>query len=566
MNINKKYETNSDKQKSMQLQSGTTRGRRYSLATIISSAFFGIVFLFMITIILSYYRLISFQSIISHITEDSFPEIAHSRNIYNQTNELLYLGNVLSNTRNHAALRITKQQVDNKVQSIKKQIVEKGSDVYLQTQLKVVNNQFIDLYALVKQKLQIQEQLMSGQNSMYDLHEKMFKLSQKNRKTVNNNSANTAWTLAYSDVVTLTSQTLIKIRLQQVRHAFQQINSKIDLLNKDLVALPQENQQRAKSLALQLQQLLLAKDGLLLLKIQQLRIAGRVIGRSNFIKSLVDDFSRQAEFKSYQINESVIDNSNSLIERAATETKLMGIASILVLFVLFSAIYFIKKRFVERIVTLNNNVMARLNGDNIILDVRGNDEISDIAQAVNFFAEKIEKQNKVLHALSLTDGLTGLPNRRALDQRLSYDLLTATRNKWPVIVMLMDLDYFKQYNDTYGHLAGDDCLKKVAAALLHCKKRSTDFVARYGGEEFMFILPNTCTDGAQKIADAILTEIRALNILHQTSSCASQVTMSIGMASFHHQDDADNEALIKKADSALYQAKKSGKNCVCYYH
>lgn len=565
MKIKEEYIIDSGRQNAMEIDSNSAPGRRYSLATIISSAFFGIVFLFMVTIALSYYRLISFQSILSHISEDSFPEIAHSRNIYNQANDLLYLGNVLSNTRNNAALRIAKQQVDNEVQSIKKLIIEKGSDVYLQTQLEVINNQFIELYTLIKQKLKIQEQLMNGQNSMYDLHRRMFESSQKSRKTVNNNAAYTAWTLAYSEIITLTSQTLIKIRLQQVRHAFQQINNKIDLLNNDLVTLPQASQQSAKSLTLQLQQLLLANNGLLLLKIQQLRIAGRVIGRSNFIKSLVDDFSRQAEFKSYQINESVIDNSNSLIEHAATEIKLMGSASILVLFVLFSAIYFIKRRFVERIVTLNNNVMARLNGDNIILDVRGNDEISDIAQAVNFFAEKIEKQNKVLHALSLTDGLTNLPNRRALDQRLSYDLLTATRNKCPVTVLLMDIDYFKQYNDTYGHLAGDDCLKKVAAALLHCKKRSTDFIARYGGEEFMFILPDTCSDGAQKIADAILTEIRSLNILHRTSSCAAHITMSIGMASFQSQDDADNEALIKKADSALYQAKRNGKDRVCYY-
>ncbi len=565
MSIVKKNIAKGDQQTPLKSQSTTTRGRRYSLATIITSVFISIVFLFMAAMALSYYRLISFQSILSHITEDSFPEITYSRNLHNQANELLYLSSHLTNAGNNATLRIAKQSIESKLQNIQKQIVEKDSNIYLTTQLNVISNEFSNLYDLVKQKLYIQGQIKSGQNSMYTLHEKMFRLSQKTRKELNNNLASTAWTLAYSEIITFASKALIKLRLQEVRQTFTQVSNKIESLNKGLISLPKSSQTSAESLTFQLQQLLLENDGLLLLKIEQLRISGRVIGRGNFVKNLVDDFSRVAEFKSYQINESVIEETNSIIARAATEAKLMSLASILVLLVLFFVIDFIKRRFVERVVTLNKNVITRLKGGDIKLDASGNDEISDIAEAFNFFAEKIEEQKQVLHALSLTDGLTGLPNRRALDQRLSNDLQTATRNKWPVVVMLMDIDFFKKYNDTYGHLAGDDCLKEVSAALLRCKKRSTDFVARYGGEEFLFILPNTKPDGVQKVADNILAEVNALNILHQGSSVASHVTLSIGIAGFHHQDNLDSTQLLENADRALYKAKNSGKNCICYY-
>ncbi|MEH6451430.1 MAG: diguanylate cyclase [Psychromonas sp.] len=527
-------------------------GRRHSLATIISTAFIGIVILFMAVMSLSYYRLINLQSVMTDITEGSFPEITHSINLHDQANQLLYLSDRLTGANNQAMLRTANKDIETKVQQIRKQNMRQQSHSYLASQLDVIDDELSNLSDLVEQKIDIQAQLIDGQNHMLTLHEKMFKLFQISSMEENTISASITWSLAYSEVITLTNQAFIKPKLQEVRLSLENVSTKINSLHHMLATLPKSQQNKSKEITFELWQLLLGGDGLLLMKLEQLRINGRVIGRSNFVKNLIDDFSRVVEFKSYQTIESVLLETTALEERAITETKLIGFATLMVLLGLFSVIYFIKKRFVERVVNLNANIMMRLKGDNIKLDVTGNDEISDIADAFNIFADKIEQQNKVLHELSFTDGLTGLANRRALDQRLNNELLTAKRNQSVLIVMIMDIDFFKQYNDFYGHLAGDDNLKIVSTMLSRCNKRSTDFVARYGGDEFVFILPDTDFYGAQKLADDIIAEMKILNILHQASKVASHVTLSIGIASSENKPELDPLELIAKADIALY--------------
>jgi diguanylate cyclase (GGDEF)-like protein len=125
---------------------------------------------------------------------------------------------------------------------------------------------------------------------------------------------------------------------------------------------------------------------------------------------------------------------------------------------------------------------------------------------------------------------------------------------------MIDIDYFKKYNDAYGHDAGDDCLREVASALSQCVIRDGDFVARYGGEEFAAVLPNTDKDGAQVVAEKMLEKVRGLNIPHKTSDIAGYVTVSIGGTTgainhYHHGSE-----YIKSADKALYESKKNGRN------
>lgn len=538
---------------------------RFPLAKIITTAFAAIVILFMASMALSYYRIISFQSLLYHIKEDSFPEMAYSRELNKQVNELLYLSNHLSHAGNEVTLRIAKQRIESKLENIKKQMHPEDPNIYLGTQLRVIIIEFQTLANLVEQQLEIQEKIKLNQSSMYQLNEEMFNLPLQNIKSISEKELVTAWRLAYSKVISSASKALLKNRLQAVRQSLLKIKKQLAILTEKIVLLPKSEQQTSQELVAKLQQLLLQDDGMLLLKIEQLRIDGRVIGRDNFMKNLLDDFLRVAEFKSYQINSSVIKDTNAIIERVATQEKMIAFTSVFVLLLLCAVIYFIEKRFVQRIVRLNKNVMSRLKGGDAVSDVEGSDEISDLSKAFNFFADKIEQQKQVLHDLSLTDGLTGLANRRALDQRLEHDLQTAIRKRWPVAVLLMDIDFFKKYNDIYGHLAGDECLKQVSAALRDCNKRSTDFIARYGGEEFLIILPDTQGISAQHIANNILTEINALNLLHEGSDVASHVTLSIGIAVFEPTDAIDSKQLIAKADKALYSAKHSGKNNSYYY-
>jgi diguanylate cyclase (GGDEF)-like protein len=163
------------------------------------------------------------------------------------------------------------------------------------------------------------------------------------------------------------------------------------------------------------------------------------------------------------------------------------------------------------------------------------------------------------------DALTGLYNRRYMEDRMKrlMNTITRTSSGGHLSVLMMDVDNFKKYNDTYGHAMGDDCLKAVAEALAASITRTDDFVARYGGEEFTVVLPNTGEDGARKIADAILENVRAKNVPHEKNE-AGIVTISIGVTSGYVTQPQDGTDYIKRADEALYMSKQNGRNRYTY--
>lgn len=168
-----------------------------------------------------------------------------------------------------------------------------------------------------------------------------------------------------------------------------------------------------------------------------------------------------------------------------------------------------------------------------------------------------------LQRLATRDGLTNVANRRAFDDRLNTEWRRASRESRALSLLMVDVDYFKDYNDTYGHQDGDDCLRRVAAALVsEVVKRAGDTVARYGGEEFAVLLPTTDPAGALVVAERIRAAVAALDLPHRRSGVASHVTVSIGVASAHDTANSMPARLIAAADAALYRAKHTGRNCV----
>lgn len=178
--------------------------------------------------------------------------------------------------------------------------------------------------------------------------------------------------------------------------------------------------------------------------------------------------------------------------------------------------------------------------------------------------EELLTLNRKLEALSLQDGLTGVANRRLFDQTLKAEWFRSMRDSQPLSLVLLDIDYFKQYNDRYGHLQGDDCLIKVAQALNAIPMRSTDLFARYGGEEFVLLLPKAALDSAVEIAEKCRGTVLGLAIPHESSGAAGTVTVSIGVASVIPAQDSEPESLFAEADRMLYRAKESGRNRVMY--
>jgi len=174
----------------------------------------------------------------------------------------------------------------------------------------------------------------------------------------------------------------------------------------------------------------------------------------------------------------------------------------------------------------------------------------------------LTRTNRELERLSGVDPLTGLANRRALDAFLASQTAMLRRQGQQLSVVLFDVDRFKEYNDHYGHLAGDACLQRIAHALQECVSRRGDLVARYGGEEFVVVLPSTDLEGAIVVADHARAGVRAMQLSHARSPVAPMVTVSAGVVSAVQGNTRDPGELLRRADAALYHAKHEGRDRV----
>jgi diguanylate cyclase (GGDEF)-like protein len=173
---------------------------------------------------------------------------------------------------------------------------------------------------------------------------------------------------------------------------------------------------------------------------------------------------------------------------------------------------------------------------------------------------ELEKAVTKLNRLSSLDGLTCIANRRSFDEHLDSEWKRCRRNARPLSLIMADIDYFKAYNDTYGHQAGDECLKSVALALDTALNRPGDLTCRYGGEEFAVVLPETNKKGAIHIANTLSQSVGSLHILHKNSPLGGKVTVSMGVASVLPTKDLSHADLVAAADKALYKAKQEGRN------
>ncbi|MFD1019177.1 diguanylate cyclase domain-containing protein [Thalassobacillus hwangdonensis] len=209
-------------------------------------------------------------------------------------------------------------------------------------------------------------------------------------------------------------------------------------------------------------------------------------------------------------------------------------------------------------------IQLNVNAAPIILDGR---VIGIVGVAHDITEEKkwqqmLEESENLYRSLSNIDGLTGIPNRRSYDETLEREWRQAYRNGKPISMIMLDIDHFKSYNDTYGHLEGDECLRIISSTLEGALHRPSDFIARYGGEEFSVILPQTDRDGAKTVANSLHSSVVELGLPHESSLCMPYVTISLGVATAIPKTEDGYEELAQAADQALYEAKRNGRNTV----
>ena len=189
-------------------------------------------------------------------------------------------------------------------------------------------------------------------------------------------------------------------------------------------------------------------------------------------------------------------------------------------------------------------------------------ELKRHADMLTALTEELATKNQILERVAREDPQTGLANRRHFNETIEIEVRRATRNDLPLSLVICDIDYFKMYNDHYGHVAGDECLHSVGHLIRKTAQRGGDLAARYGGEEFAVILPGSELQGAIMLAQHIVKTIWEANIAHAHSTVADRVTLSAGAAMIHPYKGTDARELINRADEQLYLAKKHGRNQV----
>ncbi|MCM0082390.1 diguanylate cyclase [Geomonas sp. Red32] len=197
--------------------------------------------------------------------------------------------------------------------------------------------------------------------------------------------------------------------------------------------------------------------------------------------------------------------------------------------------------------------------------VRNHLELKRSRDLLNALSRELAEKNRELEVLARADGLTGIANRRTFDETVSAEIKRAVRSRQPLSLILFDIDFFKQYNDCYGHVAGDHCLQTMGALMRETFRRAGDLTARYGGEEFVVVLPDTTPAKAAKLADRLREELQKRAIPHAESKVGEVVTVSAGVSGGIMVADVGPEEVVAQADEALYRSKQSGRNRVSVF-
>jgi diguanylate cyclase (GGDEF)-like protein len=532
----------------------TKKVARISLVKVFSAGITGILFIFILLSYFTFTRLLSFESTLTDISDKSLPNLIQISQLYSQAARLLESTELLSKSASGASKRLAQKHLSTNIINIRKAAKNAFANEFLDTQLDTIVIELDEFSTLIEYRLQILAHIELLRAQMYELNVQAVNIKKQ---------TSSAWVLGFSQIIMNVSRALNEKKMQRVRFLFNQLEKQLDKLS----TISGEGQDKAirRQLTQQFKTLLFDDDGMELLKIKSLRFEGRAIGRENFVHNLIEDYVAQLSLLTNETEQSITLQVAASVVDMKKQTQLIrliligGVVFLLVIVVLF------QQRILKRISIFKQIVRNETQRFDYHTILNGNDEITDLAEAFHEFTHIIDIQKQKLEQLSMSDELTGIANRRALDIRLKHDIDISTRKKSSIAILLMDIDCFKQYNDNYGHSAGDQCLKDISKIIRDSLQRNSDFVARYGGEEFVCVLPDTDSKGAQEIAMHLIAQFKHVALLHEYSNVADYVTMSIGISTSQPGDILTPEIIFKQADSALYVSKQTGKNSFTLY-
>jgi len=504
------------------------------------------------------------QSVLNDLTFSTIPAMTNANQSAIKASELLSALELLTSSNTPVERRIAELEVKKKLNEIQKQ-ADKVS--YSENEFRLLNTiqeemNYLNLF--IDNKLDTSDQIKIKQAMLSELKNKADRIYKKNggeMQTTPEKIQQTKWQISFLETITLAYTIEDTLRLGTLREIRPVIERELSHLESITNELPASLKNQLTPLKTALSDLLIKDQGLIYLQENYLRIIARTRGRENFIRNLISDYSNVANQFSLNKNNNLKEEILKLTNGMYTQ-KIWLSGGFILLAAMICAILALYTHAIKRLRQLTKKIHNMTTAP--ILSHSSKDEIDELSQAFDQFSETIHTQNQQLETLSLTDSLTNIANRRAFDRRLTYELSNDKTIQTGLSVILIDVDFFKQYNDTYGHVIGDKALQKIATMLNHSIQNDTDLIARYGGEEFVAILPNQTKVEASLVAQKIMQIIRLANIKHSMSCVSDRITISIGIATRAKGEITDADTLMKKADAALYHSKSHGRNQVTH--
>jgi|TARA_R110001632_G_scaffold50409_3_gene125925 diguanylate cyclase (GGDEF)-like protein len=503
-------------------------------------------------------RLEQTQLILNDLTFNTIPAMTNANQSAIKSSELFSALELLTSSNTPVERRIAELEVNKKLNETQEQANRVNYSQNEFRLLKTIQEEMNNLNLLIDTKLDIADQITKKQKGLSELQYQADSVYKENTgQTPLETTQKAKWKIAFLELITLAYRVEDTDRLDELKEIKHTIELKLSHLESIVEETLPTLEKQVSPLNTAITELLMSDQGLLNLQANHLKMIGRTRGREYFIRNLISDYSNVANQFSLNKNKYLKDKILALSNGVYTqETWFIG--GFILLAVMICTILALYTHAIKRLRILTRKIRNMTTEP--ILTHSSKDEIDELFHVFDQFSDTINTQNQRLETLSLTDSLTNIANRRAFDRRLFYELSNDRTLQIDLSVVLIDVDFFKQYNDTYGHVSGDEALQKIAMMLSHTIQNSTNLIARYGGEEFVAILPNKTAKESNLVAQNIMQAIRLANIKHRMSDISDRITISIGIATRTKGESSDIDTLMKKADMALYYSKNQGRN------
>lgn len=538
------------------------QGRRLSLGKQLSVLMLVVLLLFISVGFVLQTRLEQTQLVLNDLTLTTIPAMNSSTRGVLKSSELLLALESLTSARSPAERRIAELEVQKKIDESTKDIGYKNQTEILL--LKSIREETISLNQLIDQKLDLANQINIDLSSLWDLkkHAEYIKIKQDKSEEKDRNQL-TQWKIAFLEVISLAYRITTTERLSDLQEIHRNLERHLNVLDSVETNLSKKNKVTIQSINANLRDILSDPENLTELRANYLRVMGRARGREHFIRNMISDYSNITNQLSLNEHQNLQIKAAEL-DQGMHNQKTWFISGFLLLAGMVIATLAFYSNAIKRLKKLTRKIhrMTEDSNDNTLYM----DEIDELFQAFEGFSQTIDIQKQRLEALSLTDSLTNIANRRAFDLHLFEQLAIQKNGPYDLSVLLIDVDFFKQYNDYYGHISGDEALQKIAAILDNSIDKKTDLTARYGGEEFVIVLTDKNVIKAKQITQQIQQNLNLANIEHKGSELYQTITVSIGIVTIHQGETTDTDTLMKKADTALYHSKHHGRNRATHFN